>query len=142
MEAIVYHEYGPPDVLALEEVDKPSPKEGEILIRVRAVSVNDWDWGLLHGTPFANRLMSAVETQEENTGSDLAGQEVGRVSGFDPAMSVCGLERPLGRSPVRCAREDSLHRCRHDVRGGRHTSAGMLALQVCATAADPGRTES
>lgn len=49
VKALVYHKYGSPDVLRLEEVEKPAPKDDEVLIQVHAASVNDWDWGLLRG---------------------------------------------------------------------------------------------
>jgi NADPH:quinone reductase-like Zn-dependent oxidoreductase len=55
MKAIVYTKYGPPDVLELKEVEKPTPRDDEVLIKVHASSINDWDWGLLQGTPFVNR---------------------------------------------------------------------------------------
>ncbi len=56
MKAIVYTKYGPPDVLELKEVEKPDPGDNEVLIKIHAASINDWDWGLLQGTPFVNRL--------------------------------------------------------------------------------------
>ena len=56
MKAIVYHNYGSPDVLELEEVQKPDPRDDEVLIKVHAASVNSWDWDLLRGTPFLTRL--------------------------------------------------------------------------------------
>ncbi len=43
MKAIVYHKYGSPDVLKLEKVKKPTPKNDEVLIKVHAASVNSWD---------------------------------------------------------------------------------------------------
>ena len=49
MKAIVFTKYGTPDVLELKEIDKPIPKEDEVLIKVYAVSINDWDLGLLLG---------------------------------------------------------------------------------------------
>jgi NADPH:quinone reductase-like Zn-dependent oxidoreductase len=114
MKAIVYHRYGSPDVLALEDVDKPSPKDDEILIRVRAVSVNDWDWGLLHGTPFANRMMSGLRKPKKKIlGSDVAGrvEAVGRgVSRFRPGDRVFGdlSGRWGGFAEYVCAREGSV----------------------------------
>jgi NADPH:quinone reductase-like Zn-dependent oxidoreductase len=56
MKAMVYTRYGSPDVLALEEVDKPVAKDDEVLVRVYASSINAWDWGLLTGKPFLARL--------------------------------------------------------------------------------------
>jgi NADPH:quinone reductase-like Zn-dependent oxidoreductase len=60
MKAIVYTKYGTPDVLELKEVDKPIPKGDEVLVKVYAVSKNDWDWGLLQGIPFISRLLSGL----------------------------------------------------------------------------------
>ena len=114
MKAIVYHRYGPPDLLALEEVDKPTPKDDEILLKVHAVSVNDWDWGLLHGTPFANRLMSGLlKPKKKILGSDVAGrvEAVGKgVSRFRPGDEVFGdLSGHWGGfAEYVCAREDAL----------------------------------
>ena len=51
MKAIVYHNYGSPDVLKLEEVKKPTPGHDEVLIKVHAVSVNRSDWEALRGKP-------------------------------------------------------------------------------------------
>lgn len=76
MKAIVYREYGLPDVLKLEEVVKPIPKDNEVLVKVVAVSVNDWDWGLLRGEPFINRLMAGFPKPRKIMilGCDIAGR--------------------------------------------------------------------
>lgn len=55
MKAIVFTKYGSPDVLELKEVEKPTPKDDEVLIRVHAASLNDWDWEALRGVPRAFR---------------------------------------------------------------------------------------
>ena len=55
MKAVVMDRYGTPDVLELRDVATPTPKADEVLVRVLAASVNDWDWGLLRGAP-VNRM--------------------------------------------------------------------------------------
>jgi len=57
MKAIVYTEYGPPDVLQLKEVEKPVCKENEVLVKVHAASINAADWHLLTADIFLIRLM-------------------------------------------------------------------------------------
>jgi len=49
MKAIVYHKYGTPDLLELKEVEIPTPRDKEVLVKVHAASVNSWDWDLLTG---------------------------------------------------------------------------------------------
>jgi NADPH:quinone reductase-like Zn-dependent oxidoreductase len=75
MKAIVYTKYGTPDVLELKEVAKPIPKDDEVLVKVHAVSINDWDWGLLQGTPFLNRILNGLlKPKRKILGSDIAGR--------------------------------------------------------------------
>ena len=74
MKALIRDRYGPPDVLDIRTIDRPVPKDGQVLVRVRAVSVNDWDWGLLFGPtfPFIGRNTPNVRI----LGSDVAGEVV------------------------------------------------------------------
>ncbi len=65
MKAIVYTKYGGPEVLQLKEIEKPLPKEDEVLIKVAAVSLNDWDYGLLQGD-FINRIMFGLWRPKKN----------------------------------------------------------------------------
>jgi NADPH:quinone reductase-like Zn-dependent oxidoreductase len=75
MKAIVYTKYGTPDVLELKEVPKPTPKDDEVLIKVYAVSLNDWDLALLTGD-FVNRAINGFTKPKKINilGSDIAGQ--------------------------------------------------------------------
>ena len=60
MKAVVYTKYGSPDVLQLKEVEKPIPKDDEVLIKVHAASINSWDWDMLTGRPLEYRLLSGL----------------------------------------------------------------------------------
>jgi NADPH:quinone reductase-like Zn-dependent oxidoreductase len=75
VKAVVYEKYGSPDVLELREVKTPTPKDDEVPIRIHAVSINDWDWGLLQGTPFMTRVLSGfLRPKKRILGSDIAGR--------------------------------------------------------------------
>jgi NADPH:quinone reductase-like Zn-dependent oxidoreductase len=75
MKAIVYTEYGSPDVLRLEEVEKPAPKNNEILIKIYAASVNTADWRTMRASPFLSRLASGIfSPTNSRLGSDVAGR--------------------------------------------------------------------
>lgn len=113
MKAVVYTKYGTPDVLELKELDKPVPKADEVLVKVFAVSLNDWDWGLLHGD-FVNRLLNGFfRPKTKILGSDIAGkvEAVGKnVGKFQPGDEVFGdlSGRWGGFAQYVCAREDAL----------------------------------
>jgi NADPH:quinone reductase-like Zn-dependent oxidoreductase len=74
MKAIVYHKYGSPDVLKLEEVEKPLPTADEILIKIHAVSLNRSDWENLTGKPFYARVGGVLRPRNHILGSDIAGR--------------------------------------------------------------------
>ena len=95
MKAIVFHNYGQPDVLALEEIEKPSPEDDEVLVNVYSSCINSWDWELLQGIPFVNRLMAGILKPKKIKipGCDIAGriESVGKnVKRFQPGDEVFG----------------------------------------------------
>src|SRR5215207_7501849 len=94
MRAIVQDRFGPPDVLELREVDAPRVGDGEVLVRVRAASVNPADWYLMTGTPWLGRPQTGLRRPRSGRlGVDLAGEvaAVGRdVSRFRPGDAVFG----------------------------------------------------
>ncbi len=94
MKAVVYHRYGSTDVLALDEISRPRPAPDEVLVRIRAASVNPYDWHFMTGKPFLHRLVSGIRTPKRHRlGADLAGvvEDVGRdVTGFRPGDEVFG----------------------------------------------------
>jgi NADPH:quinone reductase-like Zn-dependent oxidoreductase len=115
MKAIVYTEYGPPDVLQLKEVGKPTPRDNEVLIRVHAASINSWDWDLLRGE-FLNRLIfrGLLRPKLKILGCDVAGRVDavgGNVTQFQPGDEVfgdlCGCGWG-GFAEYVCARENAL----------------------------------
>ena len=93
MKGIVFTKYGPPDVLELKEVEKPTPKDDEVLIKVHAASINSWDWDLLRGD-FVNRLLfGLLKPKIKTLGADIAGRVEavgGNVEEFKPGDEVWG----------------------------------------------------
>lgn len=73
MRAVVYSAYGGVEQLRLAEVARPVPGPGEVLIRVKAASLNSWDWDLLRGQPFLARLGGLMKPRHPILGADVAG---------------------------------------------------------------------
>jgi NADPH:quinone reductase-like Zn-dependent oxidoreductase len=95
VKAVVHSKFGSPDVLRLQEVEKPVPKEHEILIKVRAASVNPYAWRHLRADPFFIRLMGAglLKPKHKILGADVAGRVEavgGGVEQFRPGDEVFG----------------------------------------------------
>jgi NADPH:quinone reductase-like Zn-dependent oxidoreductase len=96
MKAIVYTKYGPPDGLQLQEVEKPTPKDGQVLVKVHAASVNAMDYRRFEKTSLLGRFMDEVMIKAINTvlGTDVAGtvEAVGsNVTEFQPGDEVFGI---------------------------------------------------
>jgi 2-desacetyl-2-hydroxyethyl bacteriochlorophyllide A dehydrogenase len=94
MKAIVYTEYGSPDVLQLQDIQKPTLKDNEVLVKVYAAAANPADWHMMRGAPFLARLDNGLR-KPKNTrlGADVAGkvEAVGTgVTQFRPGDDVFG----------------------------------------------------
>ena len=113
MKALVYTKYGGPEVLRIKEVEKPFPKDDEVLVKVHAVSINDWDFGLLQGD-FINRILNGLRKPKRTIlGSDIAGriEAVGKnISKFKIGDEVYGdlSGRWGGFAEYACAQEKAL----------------------------------
>jgi NADPH:quinone reductase-like Zn-dependent oxidoreductase len=113
MKAIVCTRYGKSDVLRLEDVEKPEPREDEVLIKVHAASVNAYDWHLMSADIFLVRFMSGGLTKPTQTrpGADVAGlvEAVGaKVTQFKPGDEVYGDIGHAGFAEYACAKESIL----------------------------------
>jgi NADPH:quinone reductase-like Zn-dependent oxidoreductase len=94
MKAAVYTQYGPPNVVQITDVEKPVPKDNDVLIKVRAASVNPLDWHFMRGTPYAVRIVAGLRKPKvARLGADVAGQveAVGKnITQFKPGDQVFG----------------------------------------------------
>lgn len=125
MKAIVYYQYGAPDVLQLAEVEKPVPKDDEVLVKIRAVSINGSDREALIGRPLYVRMSGLRRPGFPILGSDIAGtvESVGKnIRQFQPGDEVfgeipnyhggfaeyaCAPERTLARKPASLTFEEA-----------------------------------
>jgi NADPH:quinone reductase-like Zn-dependent oxidoreductase len=97
MKAAVYQRYGSPDVLRITEIPKPVPKDGEILIKTHAASVNAYDWHLLRAAPFFTRFSSGLfKPRNKILGADIAGVAETAGEQFKPGDEVYGCLESCG----------------------------------------------
>jgi len=101
MKAVVYNKYGSPGNIRVEEVDRPVPKNGEVLIQVKAASINAYDWHLLRTKPFFTRFLAGLlKPKNSILGADIAGDVVligSGVTRFKQGDEVYGCLESCGK---------------------------------------------
>jgi NADPH:quinone reductase-like Zn-dependent oxidoreductase len=111
VKAISYHTYGSPDVLRYDDIERPMPGDDEVLIKVRAASVNPMDWHLMRGIPYVARIAFGLRSPRiKQLGVDVAGQVDaigGKVTRFKPGDPVFGAVRGAF-AEYACARESAV----------------------------------
>src|SRR4030095_978750 len=134
MKAVRYCEYGPPDVLKVAEVEKPVPKDNELLVRVRAASLNFIDPGLVRGLLVGRLLFGLRKPRFTGFGQEFAGviEAVGsNVTEFKPGDEVFGQKGGSVAEYV-CVRKDHVALKPANItfeQAGAVTRAGLTALQ-------------
>ncbi|MET8156531.1 NAD(P)-dependent alcohol dehydrogenase [Sphaerisporangium sp. NPDC005289] len=149
MKAFVLRSYGSPGDLRLTDVDRPVPGDGEVLVRVRATSVQPYDWHHMRGQPYVARLMGGTlgprGPKIDILGADIAGQveAVGaNVTKFRPGDEVYGMPRRGGFAEYVCVREDELAPKPHGLSFEQAAAVPMAACTALLGLRDAGRIES
>ena len=144
MRAIVSDRYGPPEVLKCVEIEKPAPGESEVLIKVRAASVNPYDWHFMRGLPYFIRLMAGLSRPRvRRLGVDGAGyvEAVGRnVTQFKTGDAVFGACRGAF-GEYACASERALTRKPDNVSFEQAASVPIAALTALQGLRDKGKIQ-
>jgi NADPH:quinone reductase-like Zn-dependent oxidoreductase len=146
MQAFVLRGYGAPDLLDLVEVGMPVPAADEVLVRVRAASVNPYDWHLMRGEPRVARLMPGVMGLRGPSvrvlGCDMAGrvEAAGRaVTRFGPGDEVVGLLPGGGFGEYVTVKEDLLTRKPHNLSYEQAAAVPMAGVTALLGLRDEGR---
>jgi NADPH:quinone reductase-like Zn-dependent oxidoreductase len=149
MKAFVLHSYGSPDVFELTDIDAPAPGDDEVLVRVRATSVQPYDWHHMRGEPYIARLMPGTlglrRPKIGILGADMAGQVegVGRnVTEFRPGDEVFALLTQGGFAEYVCVKEDQLAPKPKNLSYEQAAAVPLAALTALYGLRDVGRIES
>lgn len=148
MRAILFHKYGSPDVLELREVEKPIPKDDEVLVKVHAASANPLDWHRMEGTPiFARMVFGLLKPKNPKLGADVAGrvEAVGRnIEQFKPGDEVFGMARGSAGAFAEyvCATENGLALKPANVSFEEVASVYVAALTALQGLRDTGKIQS
>ncbi|HLY26177.1 MAG TPA: NAD(P)-dependent alcohol dehydrogenase, partial [Aggregatilineales bacterium] len=149
MKAIVYTKYGPPDVLQVREVDKPSPRDNEVLVRVEAASVNALDYRRFEMQSSMGHFMDSVllKVIGKTLGADIAGrvEAVGiGVKQFKPGDEVFGQSKGAAGAfaEYACAGENELALKPANVSFEAAAATPVAALTALQALRDKGRIQS
>jgi NADPH:quinone reductase-like Zn-dependent oxidoreductase len=147
VKAAVYTRYGSPDVVQITDIEKPVPKEDEVLIKVRAASVNPADWRLMRGVPHVFRVLFRLRkptaAEPGRLGHDVAGQveEVGtNVARFKPGDAVFGAGHGAF-AEYACASESRLAKKPDNITFEQAASVPVAALTALQGLRDKGRIQ-
>lgn len=148
MKAFVLRSYGPPDGLELADIDQPVPADDEVLIRVRATSVQPYDWHHMRGEPYIARLMPGTvglrKPKISILGADVAGevQAVGRrVTEFRPGDAVFTMLKQGGFAEYVCAPESELARKPRNLTFEQAAAVPLAARTALLGVRDKGRVQ-
>ncbi len=145
MKAIVRHEYGPPGVLGLEEIERPVVEDDEVLVRVQAVSVNPVDWHSLLGWPYLVRMQDGLRRPKDpQLGVDYAGTvaEVGKaVTRFRPGDEVFGCRNGAFAEFVRVREERVILEKLENVTFEEAAAVGVAGLTALQGLRDKGQVQ-
>ncbi len=147
MKAAAYASYGPPDVVQIMELEKPVPEDDDVLIKVRAASVNPADWRLMRGAPWVFRVLfrlsKPTRAQPGRLGHDVAGQveAVGRnVTRFKPGDEVFGACKGA-LAEYACAPDSALAKKPENVTFEQAASVPVAALTALQGLRDKGQIQ-
>ncbi|MFB4299338.1 NAD(P)-dependent alcohol dehydrogenase [Actinomadura sp. NTSP31] len=149
MKAFVVRSYGAPEVLQLTDADRPEPADGEVLVRVRATSVQPYDWHHMRGEPYVARLMPGTlglrRPKIAILGADVAGEVEavgGNVTAFRPGDAVFALLEQGGFAEYVCVREDRLAPMPANLSYEQAAAVPLAALTALYGLRDQGRVEA
>ncbi len=144
MKAIVQNEYGSPDVLELQEIDKPVVKDNEALVRVHAASINISDWIFITGVPYIMRMVSGLRKPRNSVpGENIAGrvEAVGKnVTQFQPGDEVFGWCNGA-LAEYACAGEDNFVPKPANLTFEQAAAVGVSALTALKALRDQGKVQ-
>ena len=147
MRAIVFDRYGPPEVLALKNVDKPIVKDSEVLVRIVVGGANPADWRMMRGHPYLVRIPRGLRRPPgvKILGSDMAGQveSVGKdVTQFHPGDEVYAEVDSGGFAEYVSVHEDLLSLKPTNLTFQQAAAVPMTGLTALQALRDPGRIEA